>query len=124
MDIGVGPFSITPARYAVIDFTTSYHEEPTVILTPAPTETPKFFACARPFQMRVWMCLLTVICLLPLVIWIYLRFRQRVRMNQKRARTSLKSSYLLVFRILLAQCTITSLYDKTPRKINPRKWLQ
>ena len=103
MDIGVGPFSITHVRYVAVDFTVPYYEEPTVILIPAPTEMPKFFACSRPFQLSVWLNLLAVVFLLPFIIWMYQRLCRKIPINARYSEISLNDIYISVFRILLSQ---------------------
>ena len=53
--MGVGPFSITQSRYKVVDFTTSFYEEPTSILIPYPIDSygVRLLACTKPFKLTV-----------------------------------------------------------------------
>jgi len=51
--VGVSAFSVIRDRNAVIDYTTSFYGEWSVILTPAPTEGSKLQSCIQPFSFMV-----------------------------------------------------------------------
>ncbi len=51
--MAIGPFAVTIHRQEVIDFTTSFYQEPFSILIPSPTEDDRLWAAFRPFQLTV-----------------------------------------------------------------------
>ena len=51
--MAIGPFAVTIHRQEVVDFTTSFYQEPFSILIPSPTEEDRLWAVLRPFQLTV-----------------------------------------------------------------------
>ena len=52
-DIGAAGFSVTYERATVVDFTFAFHQEPSAILIPPPTEGEKLTVLIRPLSKQV-----------------------------------------------------------------------
>ena len=68
VDVAVGQFYVIHSRFLVIDYTISFGEESESILTPAPSQNIKLFACFKPFQAQVIIWIIHLILFVSVVV--------------------------------------------------------
>lgn len=99
-DVGIGSFSVTHARYQVIDFSVPFYEESSAILTPAPVRGNQSSAFIKPFHLQVWLILIAILGLLPLIMWVQSKLIGKESSPIKKRDTSI----LFFYGVLLTQC--------------------
>ncbi len=109
--MGIGSFSVTYARKQVVDFTESYHQEPTALLIPPPMEDNRLLACTKPFQILVWMALFSAIIFVLLISWLIIKITNQFHHRSLRGSSNRAPSFKLiiqqiqtVYAILVSQC--------------------
>ena len=108
--MGIGSFSVTYARKQVVDFTESYHQEPTALLIPPPMEDNRLLACTKPFQILVWMALFSAIIFVLLISWFIIKITNQFHHRSSRSSSNSASIKLIiqhfqsVYAVLVSQC--------------------
>lgn len=110
--MGIGSFSVTYARNQVVDFTESYHQEPTALLIPPPMEDNRLLACTKPFQILVWVALFSAIIFVLLTSWFIIKLTNQLHHHRSlRSGPSNSASIKLiiqqtesVYAVLVSQC--------------------
>jgi hypothetical protein len=77
--MGIAAFSVTYARKQVVDFTEIFSNEHAALLIPPPMEENRLIACAKPFQILVWLGLFLSMILVAIIMWFLTKIIERYR---------------------------------------------
>lgn len=104
--MGIGSFSVTYARKQVVDFTESYHQEPTALLIPPPMEDNRLLTCMKPFQILVWVALFSAMIFVPLTSWLITKITNQFHRSLHGSSSSslIMRQFQSVYAVLVLQC--------------------
>ncbi|KAL8573220.1 hypothetical protein ACOMHN_036205 [Nucella lapillus] len=110
LDMAVGPFSITPDRMAVVDFTVLYMEDGGGLLTKKDHSKPDLLNVFRPFPLSVWVMITGVVVVAGVVLNITTKLSNYTfysdeceRQDCPKTSWSLRECVMMIFGSLMTQ---------------------
>ena len=103
--MAVGPFSITPDRKEVVDFTVPFMEDGGGILTKGGDPDPDLLNVFRPFPLTVWLVMGASIVVTAVILFAITKVSslEFFNLSNEHAPLTLEECLLLIFGSLMAQ---------------------